>query len=117
MFELRRGGRVGRGERALVKRGDLRDVRCECCDAGTDGFNAGEEVFLREDVGTGRAIVGQSVVGSGVVGASGVIRELVGQRCGGLQVLDWLKIDYTLLMASLEHSDLNGRTYCFALRI
>lgn len=72
--------------------GDLRDVCCECCDAGSDGFNPGEEVFLSEDVGTGRAIVGEPVVGAGVIRASGVVRELVVQRSGGLQVLDWLEV-------------------------
>lgn len=75
-----------------MERGDLRDVCCECCDAGSDGFDPGEEVFLREDVGTGRAIVGQPVVGAGVIGAAGVVRELVVHRHGGLQVLDWLEV-------------------------
>lgn len=96
--------------------GDLRDVRCERCDAGTGGFDPGEEVFLRENGGTGSAIVGQPVVGFRVIGASGVIRQLVVQRSGGLQVLCWLEIDYTL-KTSLGHSDLNGRTYCFTLCI
>ena len=51
---------------------DLGDVRCEGCDAGARGFDAGKEVFLSEDRGTGGAVVGEPVVRFRVVGASGV---------------------------------------------
>ena len=99
-----------------MERGDLRNVRCERCDTGTGGFDPREEVFLRENGGTGSPIIGQPVVGFRVVGASGVIRELIVQRSGGLQVMDWLEVDYTL-KTSLGHSDRNDRTYCFTLCI
>ena len=76
-----------------MERGYLRDVCCECCDAGTDGLNPGEEVLLRQNSGTRRTIVGQSRIGiirrgarrgARIIRALGVIRELVGQWSWGL---------------------------------
>lgn len=92
VFELGGGGRFGRGEGALVEGGDLRDVRCEGSDAGSDGFDTGEEVLLREGAGAGGAKVRQPVVGAGVIGATGVVREFVVRRSGGLQELDLLEV-------------------------